>query len=86
MWLKEMQVLTNIPPDTAPPSHAVLPHSNSVPNLTTHQVIAQEPWIRNTPEATIYKNTPFSLTHLYQISHNCVKENFEKISAKSKNT
>jgi len=36
------------PANTIPPFPAVLPHSNSVPYLITHQAVAQELWIRNT--------------------------------------
>jgi hypothetical protein len=44
---------TNIPPVTVPPSHAVLPFSNHIPYLITHQAFAQEPWIRNTNKVQI---------------------------------
>jgi hypothetical protein len=33
---------------SAPSSFAASPYASFVPNLTTHQAFAQEPWIRNT--------------------------------------
>jgi hypothetical protein len=67
-------------------SSAALHHSSLVPNLTKRQAFAQEPWIRNTPEAVILEKTPSQLIYFYQISHISVKEKFIKKSKKYKNT
>ncbi len=70
-----MQVKTNVPPDTAPPSHAVLP--NSVPHLITHQALPKNRGYVIRRENILLED---SLTNLYQILYRPVKENFQNIT------
>jgi len=70
-----MQVKTNVQPDTAPPSHAVLP--NYVPHLITHQALPRNYGYVIRRKNILLEN---SLTNLYHIKHRPVKKNFRNIT------
>ena len=66
----------NVPPGTTPPFPAVLPNSNSVPYLITHQVLPRNYGYVIRLKAKISRNFFMLFIYLYQTPHSHVKKNF----------